>query len=102
MPLRMSHAGAWRRPSFWKLLFKLPSLIKLVRRLIADHRVPIAAKLVFGLSLAYVVWPLDLLPDFVVPLLGQLDDVAVLLGGLKLLLNQTPSAVLEEQLAKIS
>jgi uncharacterized membrane protein YkvA (DUF1232 family) len=100
MPLRAARTGAWRRPSFWKLLFKLPSLVRLVRRLLGDHRVPLAAKLVFGLSLAYVVWPLDLLPDFVVPLLGQLDDLAILLGGLKLLLNQTPPAVLEEHLAK--
>lgn len=100
MPLRASASGAWRRPSFWKLLWRLPSLLKLVRRLLTDRRVPVAAKVIFGLSIAYVLWPLDLLPDFVVPILGQIDDLAILLGGLKLLLNQTPPAVLEEHLAK--
>jgi len=98
MPLRASRA--WRQPSFWKLVWRLPSLLKLVRRLLADRRVPAFAKLIFGLSVAYVLWPLDLLPDFVPPLLGQIDDLAILLGGLKLLLKQTPPAVLEEHLEK--
>jgi uncharacterized membrane protein YkvA (DUF1232 family) len=102
MPLRASGAAIWRRPSLWKLLWKLPSLIKLVRRLLFDGRVPIGAKIVFGLGIAYVLWPVDLIPDFVLPLLGQIDDLAILLGGLKFLLNQTPSAVLEEHIEKIS
>jgi len=102
MPLRLDRAAAWRRPSLWKLLFRLPSLIKLVWQLLGDGRVPIFAKLIFGLSVGYVLWPFDLIPDFVIPLLGQIDDVAILLGGVKYLLNQTPSAVLEEHLAKIS
>jgi uncharacterized membrane protein YkvA (DUF1232 family) len=102
MPLRVSPAGAWRRPSFWKLIFKLPSLLKLVRKLLVDGRVPITAKLVFGLSVAYVLWPLDLLPDFALPLIGQIDDLTILLAGLKVLLNGAPSAVLEEHLGKTS
>jgi uncharacterized membrane protein YkvA (DUF1232 family) len=102
MPLRASGTAIWRRPSLWKLLWKLPGLIKLVRRLLGDGRVPIIAKLVFGLCIAYVVWPMDLIPDFVLPVLGQIDDVAVLLGGVRFLLNQTPSAVLEEHIGKIS
>jgi uncharacterized membrane protein YkvA (DUF1232 family) len=102
MPLRLDRVAAWRRPSFWKLLLRLPSLIKLVWRLLSDGRVPIFAKLVLGLCVAYVLWPFDLIPDVVIPLLGQIDDVAILLGGVKFLLNQTPPAVLEEHLAKIS
>jgi len=102
MPLRVSETSAWRRPTLLKLLRRLPTLIRLVGRLLLDGRVPIGAKLIFALSGAYVLWPLDLIPDFVIPVLGQIDDVAVLLGGLKYLLNQTPSAVLEEHLAKIS
>jgi len=100
MPLRVSPAGAWRRPSFWKLVFKLPSLLKLVRKLLLDGRVPITAKLVFGLSVVYLLWPLDLLPDFAIPLIGHVDDLTILLAGLKFLLNGTPSAVLEEHLEK--
>jgi uncharacterized membrane protein YkvA (DUF1232 family) len=102
MPLRGSSTAVWRRPSLWKLLWKLPSLIRLVRRLLLDSRVPIAGKLVFGLCVAYVLWPIDLIPDFVLPVLGQIDDVAVLLGGVKFLLNQTSPAVLEEHLENIS
>jgi len=86
----------------WKLIWRLPSLIRLVRRLLVDGRIPALPKIVFCLSLAYVAWPLDLIPDFALPLLGQVDDVAVLLTGLRTLLNQTPAAVLEEHLAKLS
>jgi uncharacterized membrane protein YkvA (DUF1232 family) len=49
-----------------------------------------------------VLWPLDLLPDFALPLIGQIDDLTILLAGLKVLLNGAPSAVLEEHLGKTS
>jgi len=59
----------------------LPNLFKLVVRLLRDSRVPARHKVVAGLILAYVVSPLDVIPDLV-PGLGFLDDV--LLGALAL------------------
>jgi uncharacterized membrane protein YkvA (DUF1232 family) len=56
----------------------LPDLAVLVRRLLADGRVPRRAKVALWLTLAYLVSPLDLVPD-VIPVAGQLDD-ALLVG----------------------
>jgi uncharacterized membrane protein YkvA (DUF1232 family) len=63
--------------------------------------VPASGKIVFVLSIAYFFFPFDLIPDFIQPLIGQIDDVAILLGGLRFLLRQTPPVLLEEHLAQI-
>jgi uncharacterized membrane protein YkvA (DUF1232 family) len=88
------------KPSFWRLLLHLPKLIRLVLGLMKDRRVPAVAKAVFFLCVAYVVWPVDLIPDLLVPVIGSLDDVAVLLAGLRYLLYRTPPHVLQEHLSR--
>lgn len=100
MPLR-TDSKALRDPSFWRLLMHLPKMARLVMRLIKDSRVPFSGKLVFGLALAYLIYPLDLIPDFMFPIIGQLDDLGVLLVGVRYLIRQTPSPILEEHLAQI-
>lgn len=63
--------------------------VRLAWRLLRDPQVPLWTKTAPLLSLAYLLWPVDLLPD---PLLGlgQLDDVAVILLGLKLFVALCP------------
>ena len=85
----------------WGLLLHLPKLIRLVARLMRDPRVPLLGKAVFFLGIAYVVWPLDLIPDFMVPVIGSFDDAAVLLVCLRYLFHETPPAVLQEHLAAL-
>ncbi len=52
----------------------LPNLIKLLGRLVSDPRVPRRSKVVIGAALAYLVSPVDLIPEFV-PVIGFADDV---------------------------
>ncbi|MEK7378708.1 MAG: hypothetical protein AABZ71_07370, partial [Candidatus Binatota bacterium] len=47
----------------WQLFYHLPSFLKLFWRLLKDRRVPIRPKLLLVLLLAYIVAPVDLLPD---------------------------------------
>jgi uncharacterized membrane protein YkvA (DUF1232 family) len=54
----------------------LPDCIVLFRRLLADRRVPRRRRIVLLLLLAYLVSPIDLVPDFV-PVAGHLDDAVV-------------------------
>jgi uncharacterized membrane protein YkvA (DUF1232 family) len=51
----------------------IPECVVLVRRLLRDPRVPRRAKVALGLLIAYLLLPLDLVPDFI-PVAGQLDD----------------------------
>jgi uncharacterized membrane protein YkvA (DUF1232 family) len=46
-------------------------------RYLLDRRAPLAGKLVLLAAVAYIVLPIDLVPD-VVPVVGWLDDAGVL------------------------
>ncbi len=71
---------------------------RLAWRLFWDHRVPTWTKLIPSAALVYVFSPVDFIPAAVVPGLGQLDDLAVLLFGVKLFVELAPPAVVREHL----
>ena len=60
-----------------------------------DPRVPRAARVVIGLTVAYALSPVDLIPD-VIPVLGLLDDLVVVPFGLWLALRLVPDGVIED------
>jgi len=59
------------------------------RTLLADPGVPLPAKLVLTVLVAYLVMPFDLIPDFI-PVLGQLDDALVAFLAIALLIFAIP------------
>ncbi len=70
---------------------------RLAWRLFWDQRVPLWTKLIPPAALAYVISPIDVIPDVALGL-GQLDDVAVLLLGVKLFIELAPPEVVREHL----
>lgn len=86
---------------FCRLLLHLPKFLKLFSRLVNDPRVSLGPKLILVGILAYVILPTDLVPDFLIGV-GQLDDLAVILGGLKLFLRLSPPEVVREHMQAIS
>jgi uncharacterized membrane protein YkvA (DUF1232 family) len=60
----------------------LPDVVRLVRRLAADRSLPSAVRVRLWLLLAYLLSPIDLVPDFV-PVLGYADDVVVVAWALR-------------------
>ncbi|MGH7797647.1 MAG: YkvA family protein [Candidatus Binatia bacterium] len=86
---------------FFRLLTHLPSFLKLFSRLAKDSRVLPGAKLVLVGILVYLVLPTDLIPDFL-PVMGQLDDLAVILGGLKLFLRLCPADVVQQHVKALA
>jgi uncharacterized membrane protein YkvA (DUF1232 family) len=68
---------------------------QLVWRLLNDSRVPILNKLIVPAVIAYVVWPIDLIPD-AIPILGQLDDVGVVFFGIRFFIETCPEDVVME------
>ncbi|MFZ7102604.1 MAG: YkvA family protein [Peptococcaceae bacterium] len=76
-------------------LVNLPQSLPLAWKLLKDRRLPLANKLFFtGLSLAYLIFPYDLIPD--IPILGQLDDFTVFMFLFNWFLNKVPSEILQE------
>jgi uncharacterized membrane protein YkvA (DUF1232 family) len=69
---------------------------KLVGRLIGDRRVNGLLKLIPIASIAYLISPVDLVPGLAVPLLGALDDAAVVWLGTTLFIELCPSDVVQE------
>ncbi|MFW6115707.1 MAG: YkvA family protein [Chloroflexota bacterium] len=72
--------------------------LRLTWRLFWDGRVPLWTKVVPPAVLAYVLSPVDILPDFPPMGLNQLDDVAVLLLGVRLFVELAPPEVVREHL----
>ena len=87
--------GSSARDTLRELALFLPNFVILLKRLLADPRVPRKSKLVLGGTVLYLVSPLDVVPDFV-PGLGQLDDVVVALLALHSILNRVDDEVVVE------
>jgi uncharacterized membrane protein YkvA (DUF1232 family) len=66
----------------------VPHALILTRRLLRDPRVPALSKAVLWLLLAYIVSPIDIVPDFI-PVAGVLDDAVVVALVLRFLLRRT-------------
>ncbi|HKW45989.1 MAG TPA: DUF1232 domain-containing protein [Gemmatimonadaceae bacterium] len=72
---------------------QLPNFVRLLFGLITDPRVALIDKaLVFG-AIAYIVTPIDLIPDFI-PFIGEVDDVYLLVIALQRLISNAGRLVL--------
>jgi uncharacterized membrane protein YkvA (DUF1232 family) len=72
---------------------ELPRFLKLLWGLISDSRVAMADKLLVAGAIAYIVMPIDLIPDFI-PFLGEVDDIYLLVLALRRLLQNAGRTVL--------
>jgi uncharacterized membrane protein YkvA (DUF1232 family) len=74
------------------LLRTLVGRLRLTTRLLRDPRVPATAKAFLLAPALYVLFPLDLLPD-VIPVVGQLDDLAAVIVCLEMFVGFCPREV---------
>jgi len=77
------------------VIMLIPNFLKLLYRLFRDSRVPMAEKAMLIGAIAYVVSPLDLIPD-VIPFIGQVDDLYLIGLVVLRLLARTDDAVIQE------
>jgi uncharacterized membrane protein YkvA (DUF1232 family) len=78
---------AWLREFF--------SQFGLAWRLFWDERVPFGTKLVPLLTLFYLIMPIDLVPDAFLGM-GQMDDLVLLLVGLRVFISLCPTDLVNE------
>jgi uncharacterized membrane protein YkvA (DUF1232 family) len=60
----------------------LPDLLRLLRRLAADRSMQRGVRLRLGLLIAYLAFPIDLIPDFI-PVIGYADDAIIVAAVLR-------------------
>jgi uncharacterized membrane protein YkvA (DUF1232 family) len=68
-----------------------------VMAFLADPRVPKLPRFAVLVAVAYLIWPIDLLPDFLIPVGGFLDDAALLWMTLRWLLKSGETAIASQE-----
>ncbi len=65
----------------------------------ADGRTPLLSKIISVLALLYLISPLDIIPDFL-PVIGQLDDIIVVLMAVLQFLRSIPQDVRRDEVKR--
>jgi uncharacterized membrane protein YkvA (DUF1232 family) len=92
-------AATARYARLGRLVVKLPTYSRVVWGIARDPRTPLGLKGMLLAALAYVVMPVDLIPD-AIPLIGQADDLTVLLLVLDIFIANAPAEVRAEHFAR--
>jgi uncharacterized membrane protein YkvA (DUF1232 family) len=79
---------------------RLGKLFLLWRSLSKDGRTPLATKVFPWAALLYLLVPIDIVPDFV-PLLGQLDDVGIIVLLVTIAMKVIPKDLWQEHDKKV-
>jgi len=99
--LKKNRSMFTQSPNLWRIIRHLPKFIKLYWRLFWDKRVPIYLKLILIGAVLYVISPIDIIPDWLYPIIGEMDDVAVLFIALRLFITRSPQDVVREHVRQI-
>ena len=77
---------------------QLPLYLRMFFGLFRDPRVSTVDKVLVGAAIAYLLTPVDFVPDWI-PFLGQVDDVFLLVTALKRLMQNAGKRVVAEHWA---
>ena len=73
----------------------LPNFLRLLGGLLTDRRVSNTDKLLVAGAIAYIVMPMDFIPDYI-PFLGEIDDLFVLVLALQRLIANAGRTVIQD------
>jgi uncharacterized membrane protein YkvA (DUF1232 family) len=73
---------------------------RLAGRLLNDEHIPLINRAILVLIVVYLAMPIDLIPDFI-PVLGQIDDIIILGGGILLFTRLVERDRLESHIAEL-
>lgn len=79
---------------------RLPRYLKLAHGLARDPAIPATRKTALVGGIGYAILPFDLIPG-IIPIIGQLDDLAALLLGLRVALGGCPPDAAQVHLRRV-
>jgi uncharacterized membrane protein YkvA (DUF1232 family) len=79
-----------------RVLIELPQQLRLAYCLMRDPRVPLSTKMLFGGALTLIVTPAVDIP-VALPVVGEIDVIALTLVALRLFIAACPSYIVREQ-----
>lgn len=85
-------------PGLWQEIVQQARLILMLFR---DPEVPLILKLVPLAGLLYLLFPFDLIPGAMFPVIGGLDDVTALLVAAKVFIDLTPPHIVDKYTARL-
>jgi uncharacterized membrane protein YkvA (DUF1232 family) len=71
-----------------------------LKHALKDPRTPPRARMMGGAVLAYLLSPIDLIPDFI-PVLGQIDDLILVPAGFYVVWRMIPKEVWRDAEARV-
>ena len=80
---------------FSEYVLVIPDIVALIYRLLKDKRVSNKTKIAISLSLGYILFPIDFIPDSI-PFIGKIDDLAILFFALNRIAKDVPLNVILE------
>jgi uncharacterized membrane protein YkvA (DUF1232 family) len=92
-------SGQLRYARMARMIWKLPMYARVIWGLVRDPRTPLPLKGLLAAGLAYLVMPFDLIPD-VIPIIGQADDLTVLMLVLDLFIANAPAEVRKDHMER--
>ena len=100
MALRSTFRLGLTALSLWPFIpiaSRAPVYGRLMVELVVDRRVPWSRKAMLGFAAAYILSPIDLVPDLI-PFFGRVDDVVVTIIALDLFLEGVPRELMIEKM----
>lgn len=77
-----------------------PKYVRFAAAMVKDDNVPVKAKAALVLGGSYVVSPIDLIPGLI-PILGQIDDLMVMMAALGAAARLTPPDIVERHMKAV-
>jgi uncharacterized membrane protein YkvA (DUF1232 family) len=92
---RMNNKHGKTRDSLMSYIRLIPKFLALLIDLLRDPRVSSQDKAILGATVAYVLNPVDLIPDWI-PFMGLMDDIYLVPMALLRLIAKTDENILQE------
>lgn len=83
-----------------KLYLRFKNEIRVYKLVLQDKRTPRLGKFFLSLAIGYLLFPFDLIPDFI-PVLGQLDELIIIPILVYIALKLIPKEIIIETRIKV-